>query len=224
MATIAVLSQKGGCGKTTISTQLCKAFQLMGKSVLLVDSDPQGSARDWAAANEGQTIPVVGIDRPSLERDIKPISKNVDIIIIDGAPRHEQIMAAAIRVADFVLIPVQPSPLDVWATAELARVIVERQKLLGGPKAAFVMSRVINRTKIDREVREALDELRLPALTAFTSQRVSYPNASAKGLTVLDVAPKSAASLEIKEIARQILEMMAAPLVIRPEAVEGVAA
>lgn len=108
MKVIAVLNQKGGSGKTTIATHLARALQLDGADVLLVDSDPQGSARDWAAVREDQPVPVVGIDRPTIERDLKSVARK-DYVVIDGAP----------QAADFVLIPVQPSPYDIWATADL---------------------------------------------------------------------------------------------------------
>jgi CobQ/CobB/MinD/ParA nucleotide binding domain len=71
MQVIAVLNQKGGSGKTTIATHLARALQLAGHDVLLVDSDPQGSARDWAAVREDQPVPVVGLDRPTINRDLK---------------------------------------------------------------------------------------------------------------------------------------------------------
>ena len=71
MHVIAVLNQKGGSGKTTIATHLARALQLDGDGVLLIDSDPQGSARDWAAVREDQPVTVVGIDRPTIERDPK---------------------------------------------------------------------------------------------------------------------------------------------------------
>lgn len=71
MQVIAVLNQKGGSGKTTIATHLARALQLDGADVLLVDSDPQGSARDWAAVREDQPLTVVGIDRPTIDRDLK---------------------------------------------------------------------------------------------------------------------------------------------------------
>ena len=77
MRVIAVLNQKGGAGKTTIATHLARALQLAGHKVLLIDSDPQGSARDWAAVNpEAQPLPVVGIDRPTIERDLKSMPAN----------------------------------------------------------------------------------------------------------------------------------------------------
>ncbi|WP_270822676.1 ParA family protein, partial [Aeromonas sp. QDB14] len=70
MLVISVLNQKGGSGKTTIATHLARAFQVAGHDVLLIDSDPQGSARDWSAVRDEQPVPVVGIDRPTIERDI----------------------------------------------------------------------------------------------------------------------------------------------------------
>jgi chromosome partitioning protein len=86
MQVIAVLNQKGGAGKTTIATHLARALQLDGADVLLVDSDPQGSARDWAAVREDQPVPVVGIDRPTIERDLKSVARK-DFVVIDGAPQ-----------------------------------------------------------------------------------------------------------------------------------------
>ena|SRR5437660_433783 len=78
MQVIAVLNQKGGSGKTTIATHLARALQLDGHDVLLVDSDPQGSARDWAAVREDQPVPVVGLDRPTIDRDLKSIARKGD--------------------------------------------------------------------------------------------------------------------------------------------------
>src|SRR5690606_31877945 len=86
MKVIAVLNQKGGAGKTTVATHLARAFQLSGAEVLLVDSDPQGSARDWSAVRDDNPVTVVGIDRPTIERDLKSLGRK-DFIIIDGAPQ-----------------------------------------------------------------------------------------------------------------------------------------
>src|SRR5690554_5556128 len=106
MQVIAVLNQKGGAGKTTIATHLARALQLRGSDILLVDSDPQGSARDWAAVREDQTVPVVGIDRPTIERDLKQIAEK-EYVVIDGAPQAHDLAVSAIKAADLVLIPVQ---------------------------------------------------------------------------------------------------------------------
>ncbi|HEZ0498126.1 TPA: AAA family ATPase [Neisseria meningitidis] len=73
MKVISVLNQKGGSGKTTVATHLARALQLAGNSILLVDSDPQGSSRDWAAVHEEQPVPVIGIDSPIIDRDLKSV-------------------------------------------------------------------------------------------------------------------------------------------------------
>ena len=104
---IAILNQKGGAGKTTLATNLARALQLHGHQVLLVDSDPQGSSRDWNAAGQGELVPVVGLDRPTLAKDIQALTDNRDFIIIDGAPQIAELAVAAIKCADVILIPVQ---------------------------------------------------------------------------------------------------------------------
>src|SRR5262245_39300003 len=96
---IAILNQKGGAGKTTISVNLSHALKMNNEKVLLVDSDPQGSARDWHAAGNGELLQVVGIDRPTLDKDIKAVSYGYDWIIIDGAPQLSNMAVAAIKCA-----------------------------------------------------------------------------------------------------------------------------
>ena len=127
MKVISVLNQKGGSGKTTIATHLARAIQLKGFSVLLVDSDPQGSSRDWAAVNPENPVPVVGIDRPTIERDLKRIADK-DYVIIDGAPQAADLAISAIKASDIIIIPVQPSPYDIWATSDLVGVVSENGK------------------------------------------------------------------------------------------------
>lgn len=206
---IAVLNQKGGAGKTTLSTNLARALQLAGDKVLLVDSDPQGSARDWNAAGNGELLPVVGLDRSTLAKDIQSIQDNQDWLIIDGAPQIAELAVAAIKCADVILIPVQPSPYDVWACEDLVEIIKTRQEVTNGkPKAAFVISRVIKNTQLSKEIGEALDGYDLPVFKHFTSQRVIYPKSAATGSTVLDADASGEAAAEIRAIAQELKEFL----------------
>jgi len=209
MPTIAVLNQKGGSGKTTIATHLARAYQLQGHSVLLIDSDKQGSARDWRAADENNTTPVIGLDRTSLDKDIKSLGKH-NYIIIDGAPQATEIALAAIRASDFILIPVQPSPYDLWATANLIELIHQRIGVTEGKlKAAFVISRLIKNTKIGEEVANVLNEFDLPVLHSRIVQRICYPNSASLGKTVFETErSNSEAILEIQSLAEEIQSMM----------------
>ena len=206
---IAILNQKGGAGKTTLSTNLARALQLDGDKVLLVDSDPQGSARDWNAAANGELLPVVGLDRPTLAKDIQAIQDNQDFLIIDGAPQIAELAVAAIKCADVILIPVQPSPYDVWACEDLVEIIKTRQEVTNGkPKAAFIISRVIKNTQLSKEIGEAVEGYGLPVFKNFTSQRVIYPKSAATGLTVLDAETGGDAAAEIKAIAKELKEFL----------------
>ncbi|HDF7255831.1 TPA: AAA family ATPase [Enterobacter hormaechei] len=204
MKVIAVLNQKGGSGKTTIATHLARALQLDGADVLLVDSDPQGSARDWAAVREDQPLTVVGIDRPTIDRDVKAIGRR-DFVVIDGAPQAADLAVSAIKAADFVLIPVQPSPYDIWATADLVELVKQRIEVTDGKlQAAFVVSRAIKGTRIGGEVAEALAGYELPILESRITQRVSYPGTAAAGTTVLESEPDGDAAREVQALAVEI--------------------
>ena len=180
MKVIAVLNQEGGSGKTTIATHLARALQLAGADVLLVDSDPQGSARDWAAVREDHPLAVVGIDRPTIDRDLKQIARK-DFVVIDGAPQAADLAVSAIKAADFALIPVQPSPYDIWAAADLVDLVKQRI-----------------------EVTEALAGYGLPVLESRITQRVSYPGTAAAGLTVMESEPDGDAAAEIHALAAEI--------------------
>ena len=206
--TIAVLNQKGGAGKTTLATNLAHALQLTGKDVLLVDADPQGSARDWSEASQGGICPVVALDRETLARDLPAITHGYDWVVIDGPPQIARISAAAVTAADVVLIPVQPSPYDIWSCADLVDIVEARRSILDGhPLAAFVISRAITNTKLSGEASTALEGYRLPVLKARTTQRVAYPTTAATGSTVFS-DPTGPAAREIEAIRDEIEEML----------------
>ena len=207
MKIVSILNVKGGVGKTTIAVNLARALQMDGANVLLVDSDPQGSARDWHAASDGEILNVVGLDRPTLDKDIKVVASNYDWVLIDGSPHLENMATAAVKCSDIVLVPVQPSPYDIWASEDLIDLIKARQSVTDGrPKAAFVVSRQIATTALAREVREALEGYNIPVFKHGTFQRIIYAKTAAVGSTVLDIEPNSNASTEIKLITKELKE------------------
>ena len=205
---ISILNEKGGVGKTTLTTNLAKIFKNAGSSVLLVDSDPQGSARDWHVNSDGDVLDVIGLDRPTLDKDIIRIARQYDYVFIDGAPQLTNMALKAILCSNFILIPVQPSPYDIWASKNLVDLIKQRQDVTNGkPVAAFVVSRQISGTNIGKEVRTVLDEYGLPVFKNGTFQRVSYAETAARGQTVIG-SKDCHADAEIRAIGQELMEFI----------------
>jgi len=176
--------------------------------VLLVDADPQGSARDWAAAREDKPpFSVIGLDRPTLHRDLPPLAKDYDHVVIDGPPRVSDLARSAIIAADLVVVPIQPSPYDVWAADEIIKLIQEASVFKENLKSVFVINRRIVNTAIGRDVADALAGYSIPVLEAVISQRVGFAESAAAGGTVLDTDPNGAGAKEILALTKEILSL-----------------
>jgi chromosome partitioning protein len=206
---ISLLNQKGGVGKTTLAVHLAVAFAKSGNRVLLVDADPQGSALDWSASRESATsLPVIGLPKPILHKELPKLKSDYDYIVIDGAPRVYDVARSALMASDLVLIPVQPSPYDVWAAKEIVDLLNDIKPFKENLKNAFVINRKIVNTAIGRDVNEALSEYKVPVLRSQLCQRVSFAECAATGQTVLETEPDSLASKEINALVNEILEIM----------------
>lgn len=186
MPVVAIVNQKGGTGKTTLATNLAWVLAEKGE-VLLLDADPQASTQNWAAGDDlaPEALTVQGTGSRDLPRLVRSIVTDYDWVIIDGPPGITKTSADAVRVADVVLIPAQPSPLDVWAAADVVAAVQARQKSAKGlPKAAFVITMTQPRTRLGRQIDDALKEMGIPVLQARTTRRVAYPNAINDGNSV----------------------------------------
>lgn len=210
MQVISVLNQKGGVGKTTLSVNLASALKAMGRKVLLVDADPQGSSLDWAAAREADPLfSVVSCPKPTIHKTVADIGAGKDFVIIDGAPRVTDLARSCIMASDLVLIPVQPSPYDIWASQEIVTLINEAAVYKPELKAAFVINRKIPKTAIGRDVESTLSEFELPVLKTTVGQRVVFAESAASGMSVAEQEPRSPAAREIKNLAKDVLKLLA---------------
>ena len=185
-------------------------FALDGEPVLYIDADPQGSALDWSAARQQKPIfNVVGIPKSTIHRDLPTLAAPYVWTFIDGPPRVYDVSRSAIMAADLVIIPVQPSPYDVWSAKEIVDLINEAMVMKPDLKSAFAINRKIVNTAIGRDVTEALGGYSLRVFKAAISQRVAFAESAGQGLTVLETDPQGQAAQEVRSLAIEIKEYLA---------------
>lgn len=203
---ISLLNQKGGVGKTTLAIHLATALAQRGSKTLLIDADPQGSALDWSVIRSTTPLfPVIGLPKPTIHREVNALSADYDSIVIDGPPRVYEVARSAILASDLVLIPVQPSPYDVWAAKEIVDLLNDAGNFKENIKSGFVINRKIVNTAIGRDVSEALAAYNLPVFSSQICQRVSFAESAAQGHTVLETDPHSLASQEVNALVEELL-------------------
>lgn len=193
MRSILVMNSKGGCGKTTLATNLAGYYAARGKSVALVDYDPQESSIDWLEARGGGRAPIVGI---AASQDAVRIPKNMDYVIMDSpAAVHGRPLAELVRKADIILMPVLPSPIDVRAARNFLNEVNKLRKVVNADvKFATVANRVRENTVAAHDLYEYLDALRLPngkklPYLAVLRASQNYIRAAEKGLSIFEFAP-----------------------------------
>jgi len=206
--TIAIAQQKGGAGKTTIAVQLAIAWAAQGLNVAMLDVDPQGSLSAWFttrpedAALPGQ-LTAAEVQGWKLSTEIDRLKQNYDLLIIDTPPHAETDARVAVRAASLILVPVQPSPMDLWATKptlELAR----KEK----SQALLVLNRVPARNKLADSIRAKIAEEGLPLAETQLGNRSAFAASLMEGKGVVETQPKGAAALEILTLADEIAALL----------------
>jgi chromosome partitioning protein len=206
---VSILNQKGGSGKSTLTTNLARAYQLRGHSVEILDGDSQRTATEWAKLQPADTdMPTV---RPTTASQIKGHidAASSTVVFVDGAPAHDTLNVRAMKLSDLVLIPVQASGPDLWSSEDLVGSIRARRETTDGqPQAAFVVCQQIARTNLASEIGDVLAGYELPVLEGRTNHRIAYAEALSSGTTVLDMPGAKKAEAEIQRIAEQSLELL----------------
>ncbi len=205
---ISILNQKGGVGKTTIAANIGVSLRNAGYSVLMIDSDPQASLRDWSAISEGDLLSVAGLDRETLAKDIESMKEPYDFVVVDGRAKAERMAGAAVRASDLVIIPVAPSALDVWGASDLVEAINARHEVTDGkPAACFLINNAREGTKLIKEVRPAIEENNFKTLNTVLHNREIYKQTMGEGLSVHSGQNKAAIK-EIDNLTKEVLEIL----------------
>lgn len=205
---LTVAQQKGGAGKTTLAAHLAIALVQAGRRVATLDIDPQGSLSRWFEVRDRATGGDPGFRHARLagwrlDSEVRRLRPDVDVILIDSPPHAETEARIAVRAADLVIAPVQPSPMDVWAiepTLALAR--AERRRLL------MVLNRVPPRGRIADDLTAAVAALAAPPSVLLADARIGNRTAFAgtllTGLSVTEAARRTAAAEEMQALAEEI--------------------
>jgi chromosome partitioning protein len=200
---IAVASRKGGAGKSTVAANLAAALAASGQRVGLLDTDPQGTLTRWHAERGAalDRAAALAFEAPSGWRVPATLDRmrELDAVILDTPPHADTDARIAVRAADLVLVPLQPSPADLWAvegTLELAA--AEKRPV------ALLLNRVPATGRLKEEVAAELRRRRLPLLEASLGNRTQFATAFRKGLGAAEAAPRSQAAEEARALAEAV--------------------
>jgi len=197
MKVISLICQKGGTSKTTTAINLAVEASACGLEVALIDLDPQVSACDWKDIRGDKPPVVAATPVPHLDRALKAAAEaGADLAIVDTAGRTNDAAAAAARVADLVLIPLQPSLIDLKTLGATLEII----RLAGGKPARAILTRVRSTGTRHEETTAWLTEQGVEVCPASLGERVTYQDTYAQGLGVLEADPAGKAAQEIRQV------------------------
>jgi chromosome partitioning protein len=204
---LAVAQQKGGAGKTTIAVQLGVWWAKKGRKVTLLDVDPQGSMKAWHAVREEAGVEgspfAADLSGWKLSSEIDRLKGENDYIIVDTPPHAESDARVAVRAAQLILVPVQPSPMDWWATKPTLDMAAKEKT-----KTLLVLNRLPARGKLADAIREKIEGAGLALAAASLGNRSAFAVSMMEGRGVAETQPKGTAAAEIQALAEEIEKLL----------------
>ncbi|HYM33711.1 MAG TPA: ParA family partition ATPase [Candidatus Cybelea sp.] len=199
---ITVAQQKGGAGKTTLAAHLGVCWAGQGRRVALIDIDPQGSLTTWYRLRNGHGTSAIthcAVSGWRAASEVDRLRRDHDVVVIDSPPHAETEAKIAIRAAELLVVPVQLSPMDLWATRPTLQIAEgERRPWL------LVLNRVPPRGSLSDVIRHKIAEQRLPVAGASLGNRTLFASSLMDGMGVTEAAPSSIAAAEIVALADEL--------------------
>lgn len=212
---IVAANQKGGCGKTTVAMQLGGALGRNGYRVLIVDADPQGTATRWAAsATDENPFPahVAGLAAAGgkVHREIKKYLESYDFILVDCPPAVESpVPQSVLLVADLALVPIIPSPADLWAATGTRGLIERATEINSSLQSRLVVNMLQSNTSMSREVLDVLQDFGIPLTEAKLHLRTAYRQSAVYGGTVHSLGREAGKAIqEVERLVNEILTLI----------------
>lgn len=208
---LTIAQQKGGSGKTTLAAHIAVALAKQSKlTVAILDVDPQGSLGTWFEAREER----LGEDGVGLElrtasgwgarREARSLARSFDYVVIDTPPKSDSDAKPAIDAADLVVVPIQPTPVDLWATEQTIRLAEREDK-----SAVLILNRVPPRASLTEEMSAAIADSGYDLLPTRIGNRTGFAAAMGKGLSVGELSPKEKAAQEIELLVKELAKRLA---------------
>ena len=205
MDVIAIIAQKGGTGKTTLALSMAVAAQRAGRTVAIIDLDPQASASNWGDRRKANQPAIVSAQPARLPQILEAAEESgANMVVIDTPPRAERAAIAAARAAHLVLIPCRPSIFDLETFSTTLDLIAA----VGSKPLAAVLNAVPTRGQKRQQAEQALKELDISVCPEVFGARVAFDHANTVGLSAQEYEPASKAAEEIQNVYMSICRLV----------------
>ncbi len=204
---ISVVNQKGGVGKSTISTNIAVSFAQLGKRVLFVDADDQKSALNWINNRPEKSPTIVGthLGTQHLKKQVKELSKNYDVTIIDGKGIISEASKAALVISDFFIVPVGPGTFDLHSTEDFIDQVINEVSSFKDTKGAILFNQM-DKTILTKQINKYIHSLEFPVFETMLPRLAAFREATSKNLSISEYAPASSASIAFENFFQELCD------------------